>query len=205
MTERIVGELIKSNVFVVSNGDECVIFDAGVVPEKIVNAVGNRKVLGIFLTHGHFDHCFYVLDYAKTFGCKIYGSEFIAEYLESSERNYSREGFAVKNFSNFVFLKGNGEVDFGNIKVKHFQMGGHSKSDMVFEIDDEIFVGDVLIGRDMGRIDLYGASKDEMEKSLQALIDMDYSVIHAGHGEDKDKATQDEVARLWIRYLKRLG
>lgn len=203
MTERIVSKFIDSNVFVFSKEDLCVIVDAGADVESVAKAVGNKKVCGIFLTHGHYDHSFYALDMAKKFGCKIYASKFAKEYLQDSEKNYSEGHFSVSDFSNFIFLQGEGIQDFGKIRVKYFQLGGHSKSDMAFVIDDEIFVGDVLIGRDMGRIDLYGGDKKEMKESLQRLVDEKYSVMHCGHGNDFDKQTQDRVARLWVKFLSR--
>ena len=185
------------------NEHECLIVDAGVKPEFVKEKVAGRKVLGILLTHGHYDHCFYVLDYVKEFGCKVYGSSNLKTYLKNPRYNYSDGKLKIVDFKNFIFLKGNGEIKLGDSSIEYTQLGGHSKSDMCFQIDDEIFVGDVLIGRDMGRLDLYGGNKDEMKKSLEHLLALDYSVMHSGHGEDNSKASQDKVARLWLRYLSR--
>ena len=203
MTERVVGQLVESNVFLFGNEHECLIVDAGVKPEFVKEKVAGRKVLGILLTHGHYDHCFYVLDYVKEFGCKVYGSSNLKTYLKNPRYNYSDGKLKIVDFKNFIFLKGNGEIKLGDSSIEYTQLGGHSKSDMCFQIDDEIFVGDVLIGRDMGRLDLYGGNKDEMKKSLEHLLALDYSVMHSGHGEDNSKASQDKVARLWLRYLSR--
>lgn len=163
----------------------------------------NFKVLGVFLTHAHYDHAFYALDYAKVFGCKVYASEFAKEYLPDAAKNYSEGKLSITDFSDFEFLHGDGRLRLGEFEVEYFALGGHSKSDVCFRVDDEIFVGDVLIGRDMGRVDLYGGSKDEMKKSLQKLVDMKYSIMHSGHGEDNTKFSQDKVAKLWLRFLNR--
>ena len=203
MTERIVSEIIESNVFVVSNEKGCIIFDAGASLGKVKDIIGNKKVEAVFLTHGHYDHCYFLNDYLKEFGCNVFCSEFAKEYLENSDFNYSEGKFKIYDFSKFKFLKGNGKVRVGDFDVEFKQLGGHSKSDMLYRVGDEIFVGDVLIGRDMGRIDLYGGSKERMKESLQTLLKEDYVVMHSGHGKDNDKQTQDKVCNLWIKFLNR--
>lgn len=203
MTERIESELINSNVFVVSDEKSCIIIDCGAKTEDVALAVGDKKVEAIFLTHGHYDHCFYVLDYVQKFGCKVFCSEFAKEYLENSDYNYSEGHFSLKDFSDFIFLKNSGKLQVSNFEITYFQLGGHSKGDMCFAVFDEVFVGDILIGRDMGRIDLYGGSKQEMTKSLDFLHKLSYKIMHSGHGLDNDKTTQDKVINLWLRFLKR--
>ena len=177
MTTRVVSQIIESNVFVCEKGGDFVVFDAGAELEDVKRALENLrpkgkksgKVLGVFLTHGHYDHAFYAQQYAKAFGCKIYASEFAKEYLLDAEKNYSEGKFAVSDFSDFEFLRGDGVVKLGEFEVEYFALGGHSKSDVCFRVDDEIFVGDVLLGRDMGRIDLFGGSKEEMKKGIGYL------------------------------------
>ena len=203
MIERIESKLISSNVFVVSHKDSCIIIDAGVEPEIIEKAVGNKKVVGIFLTHGHYDHCYYVESYKNLFGCEIYCSKEAKEYLQNPEYNYSEGQFKIDDFSGFVFLKQNGKIKLGDFEIEYQHLGGHSKSDMCYIVDDEIFVGDVLIGRDMGRIDLYGGSKLKMVESLEYLLNKNYTVMHSGHGTDNEKIAQDKVAKLWIKFLSR--
>ncbi len=203
MIERIVSNLVESNVFVVSNGDNCFIVDAGVELDKVKAVVGNKKVEAVFLTHGHYDHCFYVEEYAKEFGCKVYCSQFAKDYLENSEHNYSEGKLKISDFSNFCFLNGNGEVSLQHFNVRYFALGGHSKSDMAYLYDGDIFVGDVLIGRDMGRIDLYGGDKSAMKTSLEFLHGLDYKTMYSGHGEENAKQVQDKVANLWIKFLSR--
>lgn len=204
---RLVSKFYDSNVFLIEKNEEVVIVDAGVELEKVKEAVCGRKVSGILLTHGHFDHTYFVLKYQKEFGCKVFASEKIREYLEDEKKNYSTDFkntfLKVKNFDNFVFLKGGGEVHIGSFEISHLQLGGHSKSDMCYIFGDEIFVGDIVLGRAIGRTDLYGGDKFEMLKSLETLKKLDYKVMHCGHGEDFDKNTQDKVCSIYIKFLSR--
>ncbi len=204
MIERVVSDLISSNVFVVSEGDFCFIVDAGAKVEEVAKVVAGRKVEGILLTHGHYDHCARVLDYVKRFGAKVYASEKIEEYLRDGQYNYSEGKFSISDFSAFEYLKGDeGVLELPHFEIEYKQLGGHSKSDVMFDFKGDLFVGDVLIGRDMGRIDLYGGSKEEMCKSLEVLRKHEYITMHSGHGDDNDKVTQDKVAFLWLRFINR--
>lgn len=203
MTRRVVSELIESNVFVLTKENECIIVDAGASIKKVADVVDGKKVLGIFLTHGHYDHSYNALDYSKEFDCKIFCSSLSRNYLKNPEWNYSDGKLKVENFSQFEFLNGQGSLKIGEFEIFYHQLGGHSLGDMCFQVDDEIFVGDVLIGRDVGRMDLYGGDKNEMLKSLQFLLGLEYRVMHSGHGLDNDKNTQDRVIMLWQRFLSR--
>lgn len=203
MTDRLVGNFIDSNVFVVGDSKECFIVDAGVHVDSVSKTVAGRKVLGVLLTHGHYDHAYYAMDYAAKFGCKIYASEKAKQYLENADWNYSEGRFELNDFENFIFLKEQGELKFGKFVISYKLLGGHSEGDMLYKFGDEIFVGDVLLGRDMGRVDLYGGSKSKMAESLKFLMDENFATMHCGHGEDFPKATQDKVAALWLRFLKR--
>lgn len=204
---RLVSKFYESNVFIVEKNNEVLIIDAGAKVEEVKKAVGNQKVVGILLTHGHFDHSYFVEEYMKEFGAKVYASEYIKEYLEEPKKNCSTdyEGcyLEVKDFSNFVLLSGEGKIKIGEFKVQYKQLGGHSRSDMCFKIDDEIYVGDTVLGRAVGRTDLYGGDKQAMVKSLKYLQGLNYSIMHCGHGEDFEKATQDKVCQIYIKFLSR--
>lgn len=202
MTQRIESKLLGSNVFVVGD-DEVVLIDAGAETQLVKNVVGGRKVLAVLLTHGHYDHCYYANEYAKEFNCKIYSNEKIVPYLKNPDYNYSNGHLAVDDFSNFVFVNGDGQIDFGKVKVQYFTLGGHSLSDVAYKIGDEIFVGDVLIGRNIGRLDLYGGNKFDMVTSLKTLQKLDFKILHSGHGEDSKKENLIEVFSMWVKYLDR--
>lgn len=203
MVERIFGGLIDSNVYIISQKNSCIIIDAGVPVENIIKKIGDKKVEAIFLTHGHYDHCYYVGDYIKCFECKVFCLKETKEYLQNSEKNYSDGKFQIDDFSNFVFCNDDGEIKLPNFNVKYHKLGGHSRGDMCYQIEEDIFVGDVVIGREIGRMDLYGGDKFDMIQSLEYLIKKDYKVMYSGHGNENLKNDQDKNLKIWLRYLKR--
>ena len=202
---RLVGDIYDSNVFVENIDKNIFIIDAGANFDKINDVTEN--VRAIFLTHGHFDHAYFVEDYAKKLDVKIYASKKIREYLEEPKKNYSTDFncdlLKITDFSNFVFLQGDGEVKIDAVVIKYFQMGGHSKSDMCFLIGEDLYVGDLIVGRGIGRMDLYGGDKQEMIKSLKKLSALKYTTMHCGHGEDLTKNIADKVITTYLKFLTR--
>ena len=201
---RLIGDIYESNVFITDNA---LIVDAGANLNKVTGAVKNKKIDGVLLTHGHFDHAYFAMDYAQKYGVKIYASAKIEEYLREPKKNYSTdfEGMELKidDFSNFVLLHGDEEFCVQNVKVKYFQLGGHSKSDMCFLVGDDLYVGDTIVGRGIGRMDLYGGNKQDMLESLKKISTLSYKTMHCGHGEDLTKDMADKVIATYIRFLSR--
>lgn len=199
--ERVGGGIFDSNVFVVGDEKNCVIVDAGVDALKVQGVVGSRKVEAVFLTHGHVDHTYFAQKYAEKFSCKIFAHKNAKEYLENSHHNASDGMFEQHDFSNFVFFDGDKTFDFSVFSVFAIGMGGHTASDVAYMIRRDIFVGDILIGQSIGRVDLYGGSASEMKESLRKICALDFSTLHSGHGADLDRKTAISVAENWLKWL----
>ena len=203
----LIGDIYDSNVFVEAIGGEKYIVDAGASYDKLKQVVKDEKISALFLTHGHFDHSYFAMNYSENLDIKIYASDKIKEYLEDPKKNYSTdldcEPMKVTDFSNFVLLHGDGKIVIGKMEVEYYQLGGHSKSDMCFLIGEDLYVGDLVIGRGIGRMDLYGGDKQEMIKSLKKLSALKYTTMHCGHGEDLTKNMADKVITTYLKFLSR--
>lgn len=55
----------KNNVWIVGDDHEVIVIDPAHDAEAVAEAVGNRKVRQILLTHGHWDHVRAVIDFAR--------------------------------------------------------------------------------------------------------------------------------------------
>ena len=51
----VVGDLAE-NCYIISKDNKCLIVDPGDEEDRIIDKVGNKEVLGILITHHHFDH-----------------------------------------------------------------------------------------------------------------------------------------------------
>lgn len=200
--KKLVSEYLDSNVFIVKNGSVCFIVDSGVATPLVKRDVGDCKVLGILLTHGHYDHAMYALDYAKSFNCKVYASTFAKEELLDPDKNYG-ESFKLNSFENFVFVTGNGKIELDNFEIEYFDTPGHCKSSLCYLFNGHLFAGDTLFDNGIGRTDLYGSSKIQMISSLEKLDTIEFEICHSGHGNDSDHTRQKRNIKAYLRFLSR--
>lgn len=54
--QRIVVGYLNTNCYIISKNGKCIIIDPGDEYDKIKNAIGDKKVISIIITHYHFDH-----------------------------------------------------------------------------------------------------------------------------------------------------
>lgn len=200
--EKLSSNFLESNVFIAKCGNECFIVDSGVELGEIKKSVQGLKVLGVLLTHGHYDHAMFAEIYAKEFGCKIYTSEFAKEELSDPAKNYG-ESFKLTSFEDFLFLDNNGKLKLGSFEIEYFSTPGHCKSCLCFLYETHLFAGDTLFDSSIGRTDLYGSSKDDMLSSLAKLDNISFEVCHSGHGDDSDYARQKRNIKIFTRFLQR--
>ncbi len=162
-----VGDL-KTNCYVLVKGLEALIIDPGADKEKIINLVGNKKVLAILITHYHFDHVG-VLDEIKTF----YSAPIIDYRSDKTEK-----------IGPFIF-----EI----IDTK-----GHKNDAVsyYFKSDEVMFVGDFIFKGTIGRCDLPGGNLNEMKLSLNKIKEYKGNItLYPGHGSKtilKDEILNNE-------------
>lgn len=200
--EKIVSHHLDSNTFVVIENDECLIVDAGAEIEDTAKLVGGKKVVGILLTHGHFDHAFNIIAYAKRFCCNIYASKLAKANLADPKKNYG-EDFSIADFSQFVWIDDDSEFALGNFLIKAYSLSGHSKCCTGFLVADVLFAGDVLFSKGIGRTDLHDSSREDMLNSLKKITSIPFSIVASGHGEMSTAAAQKRNISVFIKYLSR--
>lgn len=199
---QVVGVMYDANVFVVKEGGKALIVDCGAKVEDVKRAVGQDKVLGVLLTHGHYDHSMFAPDYAKAFSCPVYMHECAIDTAGKVDSAYG-EGEVVKNFDSAKTLQGDGEFQLGDFKIGYFSTPGHSKCSICYLIGDHLFAGDTVFNNGVGRTDLIGSSRAEMVESLEKLSRVRFEKLHSGHGTDSDFARQTRNISVFKRFLSR--
>jgi len=199
--ERISSGVLASNTYVLTIDDECLIIDAGVAVDELKQIIGNKKVVGVLLTHGHYDHSFYIEDYIKTFGAKVYVSKYGKETLEDPKCNYS-ENFKIENFENFVFID-EGKLKIGKFKIECINTPGHTKCSCSFLIDSNLFTGDTLFYSGIGRDDLIGGSREDLLASLKKIQKIKFEHIYPGHGRESNRVEQERNINAYIKFMER--
>lgn len=114
--------------------------------EKIINALEDKKLKGIFLTHCHQDHIYGIEEVLTRYPhAKVYCSQNTWEGLKDGKLNLSyiipEHSFCFTQDENVVVLE-DGEYTIDSKKVEVISTPGHSEDCLSFIIEDCIFTGD---------------------------------------------------------------
>lgn len=182
--------LLQTNTYVVSKENNCIIIDPAFGYDEIVSYINSKgyRVLAILLTHGHFDHIGACNDLARLYNCRVYIGKDDVEIVVNPDlngaRRYAKKDIIVekqflKAFDHEIILK------LDNFMIDVLFTPGHSKGGCCYLIDNELFSGDTLFKNDVGRVDLYGGDKKEMQNSLKYLLTLNGDVVvFPGHGNE---------------------
>ena len=109
MKLKVIGTGSKGNAYILSNGDEALLIEAGVNIKEIKQALDfdYSKVVGCLVTHEHMDHSKSIWDVMKL-GINVYASfgTFKARFVADQPRAkkiVSKESFAIGNFKIMPF------------------------------------------------------------------------------------------------------
>ncbi|BCU69152.1 MBL fold metallo-hydrolase [Stygiolobus caldivivus] len=171
-----VGEL-NTNCYLVIEGNSGILIDAGENPGEIIGYIQSRdiKLRAILATHGHFDHILGIPEIKKYF-------DGVISYLHRNDKNLVRNDRRTHSIVIDRYIDREGELNFGQIKVKVIETPGHTLGSVTYLIDSYLFTGDTLFNESIGRYDL-GGDKELLRKSLEKLKQMnDLLTVYPGHG-----------------------
>lgn len=181
---------LNNNTYILCNeNDECILIDAAAELEDIIPRVENLKVLGVILTHGHYDHFVNLEKIVKHFDIPCYITEQEYEKLQNPKANYSIVFNTIKTCKlakeHFIFLnQPEDEFKIGEFEVKTFLTKGHTDGSICIEVNKELFTGDTKFLWSCGRTDLITGSEEDMAESLK-LLEKKYRgrTFYPGHGK----------------------
>ena len=124
--DRVVVGDYETNCYILSIDNDALIIDPGDEYEKIVDKVYDKNILGILITHSHFDHV----------GALKYFNNVIYDYNNLSEKNYTI-----------------GKFNFDVIYTPGHTMDSIC---FYFKKDNVMFTGDFIFKGAIGRTDLGG-------------------------------------------------
>lgn len=118
-------------------------------PQQIFEALGNRELKGIFLTHCHQDHVYGIEQVLQKYSnAMIYCSEKTLKGLKDPHLNLS---YIMPDYS-FTFNKDEnvtilteGTYQIGDLRVEVLSTVGHSEDCVSFIIEDNVFTGDAHV------------------------------------------------------------
>ncbi len=162
------------------------------------------ELIGLWFTHGHFDH---VADH-KVVRDRFPAARHLIHALD--EPKLRKPGSAMFRLPFEIppgkadGLIADGEVLLiGQIRVEAMHTPGHSPGHVCFYLRDEkvLIGGDLIIGGAIGRTDLPDADEVAMEASLRRVMTLDDETqLMPGHGEittiGEERRTNPFVRRL---------
>ena len=156
------------------------------------------KLKYVLLTHGHFDHIFFV-DEWRAFGGSVCIHEGDAEFLGDPSKSLYLQFFArdTKHKDADVLLYEGSILMLGKNKIEVISTPGHTKGSICYLFEDTMLSGDTLFAGSIGRTDLYGSSVSDMQASIEKLsaIKTDYTV-YPGHGGKTTLAAEKKYGYL---------
>lgn len=152
----IVNGYLEENCYIIHNDKDALIVDPGSESNRIINEINklNLNVLGILITHYHFDH---------------------VGALEDIKKEY--------NIDDVIDYKSNEKITIKDFKFKIIKNYGHTMDSVSFYFEKEkiMFTGDFVFNDSIGKYDL--ENENIMFDSLKKfkLFDDDIK-IYPGHG-----------------------
>ncbi|WP_010247895.1 MBL fold metallo-hydrolase [Acetivibrio cellulolyticus] len=179
--------IFGSNSYIVWEGTEGVIIDAGVSDEEVMKFVvdNNIKINYIILTHGHIDHIYYADSLREQTGAKLIVHKNDNKALIDPNLNGSLMFGRDMAFNEADKTVEDGEIiNVGDLKIEVIHTPGHSSGSMCLKIDGKLFSGDTLFYLAYGRTDLSGGSQKELDNSFRnKLLKLEDNIeVYPGHG-----------------------
>jgi glyoxylase-like metal-dependent hydrolase (beta-lactamase superfamily II) len=160
--------------------------DPGGEPERIAQRIHKEDLSleAILVTHGHWDHLEGVGGLARTTGATVYCSSLVEPVVTGLE-NCSATGLPIASVpAGSVKVVGDGDrVRVGSLTVKVIGTPGHGPGDLTFDIEGQLFPGDLIFFRSVGRTDFPGGDFASLLASVRKLA-ASYppeTRIHPGH------------------------
>jgi len=156
--EKIEVGYLATNCYILIKNNNCLIIDPGDEALKIISKIGNLNVLGIIITHYHFDHVGALDEIKNKYQVNVY------DINNLEEKEYRINDFVF----DVIYTKGHHDTCIT----------------IYFKEDKVMFVGDFIFKGSIGRTDLESGNMVEMINSLNKIKKYPKDItIYPGHGD----------------------
>jgi ribonuclease/clavin/mitogillin len=191
------------NAYLVSRGHEALLVDAGKDSEDHRNAIidtwhhlGEPRIAGVLLTHGHSDHSGGVEQLADALSAPIFVHPEDLALLHRHSPSVAPE----------VLLADRASLRLGVIPMSYVRTPGHTRGHVCFHLTEEgtLFTGDIVPGVASTLIAAPNGSMGEYLQSLRTLLEIRFSIVAPGHGAMVEQGWRRTLEVLEVR-LRREG
>jgi glyoxylase-like metal-dependent hydrolase (beta-lactamase superfamily II) len=201
-----VGEL-ETNCWLVGDDGEgpLVVIDPAGDGDRLLAAVGERRVAAVVLTHGHFDHLGAATAVLEATGAPLLVHSWDAAAVTNSAANGGMAfGFDAVSPPADRLLEDGDEVEAGRLRLEVLHTPGHTPGSICLFADVEdgphLFSGDTLFAGSVGRTDFPGGDARALRASIGRLASLlPATLVHPGHGPDTVISREARVNHFWPR------
>ncbi|GMQ65286.1 MBL fold metallo-hydrolase [Vallitalea maricola] len=183
--------ILQTNVYIVYDEEskDAVVIDPAGDEDRIIRFIEekNLRLMGILVTHGHFDHIGVVDAIRDNYGVPVFTSREEGELMADPNKNLSlnlmRKVVAVENDE----VVGDKDIlEFGELVFDCIVVPGHSPESVCYynRENDILFCGDTLFAGSIGRTDFYDGPQDTLINSIKdkLMILPEETKVYPGHG-----------------------
>ncbi|WET00145.1 MBL fold metallo-hydrolase [Chryseobacterium arthrosphaerae] len=186
---------VDSNCFLIFNEQKyAIIIDPGTQNHDELYDFIEKENLTIeycVITHGHFDHVYGIEDIISRYNpiC-IFSNESLL-YIQNSKKNLSI--FYGKQFScniekYIAVSEDQYNINWHGQKIEIYSTKGHSDSCISIKINDDVFVGDLMINGEKTVTKLPSGNKTMARQSIHKVLNLDgVETVYGGHGDPMTK------------------
>jgi glyoxylase-like metal-dependent hydrolase (beta-lactamase superfamily II) len=205
--EKITCGIIENNNYILIKGNDCLIVDLSDFDsiDKYIERF-QLNVLGILLTHTHWDHLLGVEKFVEKYHTPVYLSSSRPNYIMDANFDYTIKKYGIKTRFDIdkIDIK---YLDEGKQNIEDFEFfvidtPGHTTCSIIyyFMAEKVMFTGDFLFKKTIGITNTQLSNKEQMKESLKKIKTYPNDItIYPGHGEN----TNLKYEKIHNRYLNR--
>ena len=186
------GGIAGTNAFLIGDGEakQAVIFDAPdntAGPLLDVAEEHGLDVIGLWLTHGHFDHIADHAEVTKRFPrAKVLIHKLDEPKLREPNASVFVLPFTIPPRSADAYVEEGQVLSLGKLRVEVIHTPGHAPGHVMYYLPGEkiLIGGDLIIGGSVGRTDLPDSDHAALERSIRRVMKLPPDTrLLPGHGE----------------------
>ena len=197
-----------SNTYIIERFNICYIVDPSDDLEDILERIGEKEVVGVLLTHAHYDHTrliskFKVPVYVHSLDAALLFEDDLNGYsISGTKRPFSRKELDLE------LINDGDSLPIADHYIKVIYTPGHTKGSVSYLYQDKLISGDTLFEGGIGRTDFPSGNTYEMRKSIVNLIDdLDGNVkVFPGHGISttiRNERKNNPYYLKWVKQVKK--
>lgn len=183
---------VENNTWIVGDDDEVIVIDPSHDAAAVIDAVGEREVLAVIVTHGHADHVASAPEVAALDEAPI--------ALHPKDRPHWRDTHPDEQPE--IEMEDGGMFEVADVRLEILATPGHSPGSVCLYCDElgVVFSGDTLL---KGKPGPHGGEYPDFARQVTSIgeslltLPIDTRVL-PGHGEETTIAAEEKRFDTWV-------